>query len=166
MIFGQIINVIMPLTLPWTFFMLNSGVRNFNTKMNSVLYFAIYFFGLLFPVYYFFELLLERKKKIVEERDGKVEKIRVKKNNNFQMTYQVDMWKMKDDDPSYKSNVGLVSQHHSIPNSIQEQEMSKKSKNAITPVSNHHTSKPRQMTKEAVEQKAKSLFYNLRKGKK
>jgi len=40
----------------------------------------------------------------------------VKKNNNFQMTYQVDMWKMKDDDPSYKSNVGLVSQHHSIPN--------------------------------------------------
>ena len=60
MIFGHIINIIMPLTLPWTFMMLDSGVRNFKTKLNAACYLILYFVGVFFPIYYFFDLLQER----------------------------------------------------------------------------------------------------------
>jgi len=123
--------------------MLENGVRNFKTKMNSLLYFVLYFFGLLFPVYYFLELLLDRKKKLLEERDRKVDKSRTK-TNNFKMTYKIDMLKMKNNDPEYGSNSGLVSQYNYNPILIQEKKnRSKKNHNAITPISNHHISKPR-----------------------
>ena len=59
MISGQIINVIMPLTLPWTFVMLENGIKNFQTKINAACYLMIYFMGLFYPIYYFFELLAE-----------------------------------------------------------------------------------------------------------
>ena len=54
MIFGHVINIIMPLTLPWTFVMLQNGVRNFGTKINAATYLILYFLGLVFPIYYFF----------------------------------------------------------------------------------------------------------------
>lgn len=68
MIFGNIINIILPLTLPWTFFLLESGVRNFGTKMNSACYIILYFVGLVFPIYYFFDLLQDREQALIEER--------------------------------------------------------------------------------------------------
>lgn len=68
MIFGHIINVIIPLTLPWTFMMLQNGVRDFGTKLNAACYLVLYFTGIFFPIYYFFELLQEREKKLIERR--------------------------------------------------------------------------------------------------
>ena len=57
MIFGQVINLLIPFTLPWTFEMLNNGVRNVGTKLNTALYFFVFFVALFFPIYYFFQLL-------------------------------------------------------------------------------------------------------------
>ena len=57
MISGHVVNVLLPLTLPWTFVMLESGVKNFNTKLNAVCYLILYFLCLFFPIFYFFELL-------------------------------------------------------------------------------------------------------------
>ena len=60
MFFGQTINMIIPVTIPWTFFMMETGVRNFSTKLNAVCYLLLYFVGLFFPIYYLFDLLQER----------------------------------------------------------------------------------------------------------
>jgi hypothetical protein len=122
MIFGQVINVLMPLTLPWTFLMLRNGLRSFGSKVNAASYLLLYFLGLVFPIYYFFELLQEREKRLIQERDGvKRRGEKGRKNNNFQMTYKMDMWKMKDEgENNYESNVGLASRAGSIASSIQE----------------------------------------------
>jgi hypothetical protein len=61
MIFGQIINIMIPLTLPWTFVMMDTGLRNFKTKINAICYILLFFVGLFFPIYYFFHLLQERE---------------------------------------------------------------------------------------------------------
>ena len=66
MVFGHIINMIIPLTLPWTFMMLQNGVRSFGTKINAACYLVLYFTGIFFPIYYFFELLQEREKILIE----------------------------------------------------------------------------------------------------
>ena len=68
LIYGQLINVMGPLILPWTFVMIDSGVRDFKTKVNIVGNFVIFFFGLVFPIYYFFELLSERETMLIKER--------------------------------------------------------------------------------------------------
>ena len=68
---GQIINFIMPLTLPWTFVMLESGIKNFKTKINAACYLLIFFMGLFYPIYYFFELLGEEEGKLITERNAK-----------------------------------------------------------------------------------------------
>ena len=57
MIYGHIINVMMPIILPWTFMMLEGGIRNFQAKINVASYLVLYFLGIFFPIYYFFELL-------------------------------------------------------------------------------------------------------------
>ena len=54
MIYGQLINVMGPLIIPWTFMMIDLGVRDFKNKINIVGNFIIFFFGLVFPIYYFF----------------------------------------------------------------------------------------------------------------
>ena len=121
MIFGQVINVLMPLTLPWTFLMLRNGLRSFGSKVNAASYLLLYFLGLLFPIYYFFELLQEREKRLIQERDGMRRRGGKGKKNNFQMKYKVDMWKVKDGgENNYESNAGLASRAGSIANSIQE----------------------------------------------
>ena len=61
MIYGQIINVMAPLILPWTFLLLDAGVRDFRTKINAVGNILIFFIGVIFPIYYFFDLLGERE---------------------------------------------------------------------------------------------------------
>ena len=60
MIYGHIINVMMPIILPWTFMMLEGGIKNFQAKINVASYLVLYFLGIFFPIYYFFELLEER----------------------------------------------------------------------------------------------------------
>ena len=54
MIYGQIINVMSPLIIPWAFVMLESGVRDFKTKFASAGNIIIFFIGIVFPIYYFF----------------------------------------------------------------------------------------------------------------
>lgn len=58
-----------PFMLPWTFFMLDSGVRNFRSKINTAGYMVIFFIGFVFPIYYFFDLLQEREDKLIQERN-------------------------------------------------------------------------------------------------
>ena len=60
MIYGQIINVMSPLIIPWALVMLESGVRDFKTKVASAGNIVIFFIGIVFPIYYFFELLAAR----------------------------------------------------------------------------------------------------------
>ena len=69
MIFGHIVNIMIPLILPWTFIMLDSGVRNYKTKINAVCCLILYFLGLFFPIYYLFELLMDRENKLIKERN-------------------------------------------------------------------------------------------------
>ena len=54
LIYGQITNVLMPLTLPWTFVLLEAGVRDFKTKLNCAAYLVLFFVALVFPIYFFF----------------------------------------------------------------------------------------------------------------
>jgi hypothetical protein len=68
MMYGYIISIIIPLTLPWSFFMMDLGVRNFKTKLNAACYLVLYFVGLFFPIYYFFDLLQDREKKLISDR--------------------------------------------------------------------------------------------------
>lgn len=65
MIYGQVTNVLAQLTLPWTFLMLKAGVRNFGTKANAAAYVLLFFVGVFFPIYYFFELLQERERELL-----------------------------------------------------------------------------------------------------
>ena len=68
MIYGQIINVMSPLVLPWTFVILEAGVRDFKTKISAVCNILVFFMALVFPFYYFFELLGERENLLIAER--------------------------------------------------------------------------------------------------
>ena len=54
MIHGHIINLMIPFTLPWTYVMLESGVRNFKTKISGACSIFSFFIGVVFPIYYFF----------------------------------------------------------------------------------------------------------------
>ena len=49
--------------------MIDTGVRDFKNKFNIVGNFVIFFFGLVFPIYYFFELLQERENLLINERN-------------------------------------------------------------------------------------------------
>ena len=54
MVSGQVINFTLPLTLPWTFLMLEVGMKDFKSKINAMCYILIFFWGLFLPIYYFF----------------------------------------------------------------------------------------------------------------
>jgi len=82
MLFGSIINIMIPLTLPWSFFMIELGVRNYQTKLNSVFYLILFFVVLVFPIYYFFELLQEKSKKQASVRKENL-KTRLIANNQI-----------------------------------------------------------------------------------
>lgn len=60
--------MIIPLTLPWTFMMIKNGVRDFGTKLNAACYLVLYFTGIFFPIYYFFELLQQKENDLIAER--------------------------------------------------------------------------------------------------
>lgn len=56
-VFGYIIGLIIPITLPWTFMMFSGGVKNFRSKMGYLIYVLLYFVALTFPIYYLFDLV-------------------------------------------------------------------------------------------------------------
>ena len=68
MISGQVVNLMVPLILPWSFMMMDLGVRDFNSKLNAIGYILIYFMGLVFPIFYLFELCSEREGLLIQER--------------------------------------------------------------------------------------------------
>ena len=78
-IYGQLINMMGPLILPWTFVMVDMGVRDFKNKLNVVGNFVIFFFGLVFPIYYFFELLQERESMLISDRKKERKEIEEKR---------------------------------------------------------------------------------------
>lgn len=57
-----------PIVLPWTFVMMEAGVRNFKTKLSVASNILLFFIVLVFPIYYFFELLANREKELIRER--------------------------------------------------------------------------------------------------
>ena len=57
MIYGQITNLIIPLTLPWPFIMIKGGVIDFKSKLNWVIFSVFFFMSLFVPIYYLFELV-------------------------------------------------------------------------------------------------------------
>ena len=57
-----------PIVLPWTFVMMEAGVRNFKTKLSVASNILLFFIVLVFPIYYFFELLTNREKELIRER--------------------------------------------------------------------------------------------------
>jgi hypothetical protein len=64
LIYGQLINVMAPLVLPWLFVIAKAGVRDFRTKINTAAYFFTFFVCLTFSIYYFVSLLTRRKIRI------------------------------------------------------------------------------------------------------
>lgn len=68
MISGQIINVLLPLTLPWIFILLRGGIRNYGTKLNSGCFALIHFFVFVFPLLYLLSLLQERRNLLAYEQ--------------------------------------------------------------------------------------------------
>ena len=71
MLFGYVINMLIPLILPWSFVLMEIGVKNYRTKLNTACYLVLYFVGLFFPIYYFFDLLQEREQILINERKEK-----------------------------------------------------------------------------------------------
>ena len=65
MIHGQVINLLAPLVLPWTFVMLETGVRNVRNKLATMVAILVFFMGVIFPFVYFFELLQEKEDELV-----------------------------------------------------------------------------------------------------
>ena len=100
MYYFQLTNILLPLTLPWTFMMLQSGVRNGQGKMNQLGYIMIYFVALVFPIYYFFDLLRDREGELIKERDDKLKELKedkkkeknIKKEKSSSMNKKV-RWK-------------------------------------------------------------------------
>ena len=41
-------------------------MKDFSSKMNAACYLIIYFMGLFYPIYYFFELLAEEEGKLID----------------------------------------------------------------------------------------------------
>ena len=66
MIYGQFINIMTQLILPWIFLMFSTS-RNLYTKGNLAVYLFLFFIGMLFPIYYLFELLRERSHCLIEK---------------------------------------------------------------------------------------------------
>jgi uncharacterized membrane protein YqaE (UPF0057 family) len=60
MISGNLINIMSPLILPWSFILMQAGVRDCQTKINTIAYLLVFFMVLVFSIYYFLTLLSAR----------------------------------------------------------------------------------------------------------
>ena len=52
--YGQVINLMAPFILPWTFAMVETGVSNFGTKLSTTCSIFAFFMGLIIPFIYLF----------------------------------------------------------------------------------------------------------------
>lgn len=68
MLFGQIISMLVPSVLPWSFVLLKCGARNFSTKVNFLLNYLCLFVSIVFPIYYFFSLVEGQKVQLLEKK--------------------------------------------------------------------------------------------------
>jgi hypothetical protein len=94
MISGQVINNIMPLTLPWIFFISQSGSYHFLCKANSAIYFIFFLgFGILFPIYYFFELLSRRERGLLSWRIEKKKATELNPRQNYLIKFRLKVKK-------------------------------------------------------------------------
>ncbi len=66
MIYGQIINILAPLALPWIFLFLKGGTIDIGTKINTVCYSLLFSVCLCFPIFYLFRLLSNKKSELVK----------------------------------------------------------------------------------------------------
>lgn len=64
MIYGQVVNVMIQLTLPWTFLLFCLNSYSYKGKFNSLCYLFLFFISLIFPFIHLFELLREREKEL------------------------------------------------------------------------------------------------------
>jgi hypothetical protein len=64
LIYGQVTGLLIPLALPWTFMVIDSGISNFQSKFNLVAYILLLYVGIVFPIYYLLELLDDREKEL------------------------------------------------------------------------------------------------------
>jgi len=64
MIYFQIVNNMVPLVLPWSFIIATSNTKDYKAKQSGIVYLFIFFMALFFPIYYIFDLLQERHKKL------------------------------------------------------------------------------------------------------
>lgn len=51
---SQIINILIPIALPWSFVLLQKGVINFRSKINKAIFLFLFFVVIVFPIYFFF----------------------------------------------------------------------------------------------------------------
>ena len=67
MVYGQLINMMIQLTLPWSFLMLCANCGNFAGKANNGLFVLLFFLGLCFPFVFLLGLLCKREKHLMEK---------------------------------------------------------------------------------------------------
>jgi uncharacterized membrane protein YqaE (UPF0057 family) len=60
MVSGNLINIMSPIILPWSFILLQAGFRNYQTKINTLAYVLVFFMVFVFSISYFFSLLWVR----------------------------------------------------------------------------------------------------------
>jgi hypothetical protein len=68
MAFGQVINLMIPSVLPWTFILTQSGTTHFSDKLNFLLFCLFFLVSLAFSIYYLFSLVDLQKKQSLEEQ--------------------------------------------------------------------------------------------------
>lgn len=67
MIFGQIINLLPSLTLPWSFILLKGGMTGIGETSNVTCYIFIFFACTAFPLLYLFGLLWRRQSELLKK---------------------------------------------------------------------------------------------------
>lgn len=65
LIYGQIINSLIPFALPWSFILIKTGFLQFSDKINLVIFSCCLFVAIVFPFFYFFNLVHIQKGRIL-----------------------------------------------------------------------------------------------------
>lgn len=63
--YGQFINLLFPFSLPWYFATLKTGFLSLGTKINTVLSALFLLVAIIFPIYYLFWLIHQRRRELV-----------------------------------------------------------------------------------------------------
>ena len=65
LIYGQIINSLIPFVLPWSFILIKTGFLQFSDKINLAIFSCCLFVAIVFPFFYFFNLVHIQKGRIL-----------------------------------------------------------------------------------------------------